>query len=107
EQIGKLTEAGLALPHIAEANRRQRRERIDTYFEERAMLDPDTLLRTTYSLNAPTTAEALWAMGRVYGSQPRTQFIDSVAGHLTESNIVGIDSPDTLIPSWKHSTLSM
>lgn len=106
EQIGKLTEAGLTLPHIAEANRRQRRERIDTYFEERAMLDPDTLLRTTYSLNAPTTAEALWAMGRVYGSQPRTELIDGNAYHQADSNIAGVDSLDILIPSSGHSSLS-
>lgn len=106
EQIGKLTEAGFALPHIAEANRRQRRERIDTYFEERAMLDPDTLLRTTYSLNAPTTAEALWAMGRVYGSQPRTELIDGDANHQADSNIAGVDSLDILIPSSGHSSLS-
>lgn len=96
EQIGKLTEAGLALPHIAEANRRQRRERIDTYFEERAMLDPETLLRTTYSLNAPTTAEALWAMGRVYGSQPRTQLID---GDVKTQNEVESTVPMTTTDS--------
>lgn len=106
EQIGKLTEAGFALPHIAEANRRQRRERIDTYFEERAMLDQDTLLRTTYSLNAPTTAEALWAMGRVYGSQPRTELIDGNADYQADSNIAGVDSLDILIPSSGHSSLS-
>ena len=70
------------------------------------MLDPDTLLRTTYSLNAPTTAEALWTMGRVYGSQPRTELIDGNADHQADSNIAGVDSLDILIPSSGHSSLS-
>lgn len=94
-RIAHLADTGKGDKAIADANRRDRMERLEDYYTERANLDPDERDRATYSLLPPTIRQSMDALTMTFGGADATDLMGMTAKTEAEA-----DTDDTAMPSW-------
>ena len=94
-RIAHLADTGKGDKAIADANRRDRMERLEDYYTERANLDPDERDRATYSLLPPTIRQSMDALTMTFGGADATDLMGMTAKTKAEA-----DTDDIAMPSW-------